>query len=83
MTKLKGLKDEISEAQKVAMLVIQEWVREKRTPMPKKELFKKLINMDMADSTIRMVIRELLKDGYIRRAVVISNKTFYVQLRTI
>lgn len=65
------------------MLEIKDWVHVEKTPMPRNELFKRLINKDLSEPAIRLGITALVKQGYIRRAVFISNKTSYVMIRSI
>lgn len=58
------------------------WTKNNNEPIPKKELFKRLINKDISESTIRHGITALLKQGYIRRAAIVSNQSFYILIRT-
>lgn len=82
MSRAKRFKNNgIPDAQLEALKIIKYWVETKKTPMPKKELFKKLVLADMSESTARHAIEALVKEGYIRRAVAVSNQTFYVLLR--
>lgn len=83
MRKLRLVKNEfgISETQLTALKIVKTWVEQEKTPMPKKELFKQLVLADMAESTARKAIEALLSEGYIRRAVTISNQSFYVLLK--
>ncbi len=84
MDKLKKLSNGgLSDAQIIALKAVKHWVDTKKTPMPKKELFKVLVLADMAESTARFAIAALVKEGYIRRAVAVSNQTFYVLLKWI
>jgi len=70
---------DITQAQKNIMLLIQGWVRDKKTPMPHQEILKATVS----EGATKDALQSLLKKGYIRRAYTISNKTYYVQLRTI
>ena len=70
------------DAQKKAFVFIDEWVRLEKTPMPKKELFKKLVLADISESTARKSIAALVTKGFIRRAATSTNQTFYVMLRS-
>ena len=74
---------EISNTQTIVMTFIQEWIKNQKTPVPHKQI---LINMKangIGNPTIVLALQTLLKKGYIRRAVMISNKTYYVQIRRI
>lgn len=63
------------------MQIVVTWARKKRVPIPHKTIFTLLKDRNRYE--IEFALKGLVKQGFIRRAVVISNKTFYVQLRTI
>ena len=66
---VKGLGPTISKHQQVVLEIVKEWARTYRTPMPKKELIKRLILKDVSESTSREALRLLVKNGYMRRSV--------------
>lgn len=70
-------------AQREAMRVVDTWVRTNKTTVPKQEIFKALVMMDISESTARKAISALVEKGYIRRSVTSTNRTEYVQLRTV
>ena len=74
---------EVNKLQTDIMIFIQDWVKNQKTPVPHKQI---LINMKICGtgfpSTVN-AINSLITKGYIRRAVMISNKTYYVQIRRI
>lgn len=74
---------EINEIQHDVMIVIDHWVREKKTPIPHHEIIESMKLQGIKDFTTVNAIGSLLRKGFIRRAVVVSNKSFYVMLRTI
>ena len=65
------------------MKFIEEWVHTKKQPVPKQEIVAFMTKEGIRDFTTANAIKSLLKKGYLRRAVITSNKTYYVQLRTI
>lgn len=65
------------------MLFVDRWVREKKTPVPHREIIGEMKKQKVHDFTTVNAINALLRKGYIRRACTISNKTFYVQLRNV
>jgi hypothetical protein len=70
--------------QDIALQLLDTWVRTEKTTMPKKELFKGMIQADIGESTARKAISSLIKKGFIRRDTSrISNQTFYVQIKSI
>lgn len=81
MTVNRGLGPSISEAQRQAITFVKNWAETKKTPCPKKELFKALINADMSESTARKAIEALIKQGFIRRAIAVSKQSYFVLLK--
>jgi len=74
---------EINELQRNIMKFVDWWVHTENTPTPQKEI---IIAMRIAGTksfTTINALNALLRKGYIRRAVIISNKTSYVQLRRV
>ncbi len=65
------------------MKFVGTWVHEQKTPVPRKEIIKKLEENGVNMPTTRSALYSLLRKGYIREAVTISNKTTYVQLRSL
>ena len=74
---------EINELQHNIMVVVDHWVREKKTPIPHHEIIVEMKRQGIKDFTTVNAIGSLLKKGFIRRAVVVSNKSFYVMLRSV
>ena len=71
----------ITELQRDVMKVIDKWARENKEPIPHKEILNQMQQQGIKSYNTINAITALLKKKYIRRAVVISNKSFYVQLR--
>lgn len=68
------------------MRFVEQWAREKKTPIPQKKIITEMKEGGTKDFTTAGALTTLLKLGYIRRAVPrlgTSNRTFYVQLRGI
>ena len=74
---------EINELQEMIMFFVDDWVHLKKTPVPHQEIIANLKTKGVKYFTVINALNSLLKKGYIRRAVVISNRTFYVQLRRV
>ena len=71
------------QSQKTAMNLIDAWVKEKNTPMPKGELFKGLVIADISESTARKAIASLVNKGYLRRFKIHGdNRSYYGMLRS-
>jgi len=74
---------EINKLQKHIMGFIKSWVASNKTPVPHSAILKEGQLCGVPDITTVGAINALLHKGYIRKAVIISNKTYYVQLRNI
>ena len=75
--------DEINELQTQIMLYIDDWVHEKKTPVPHKEILKEMTSRKVHTFTTANALMVLLRKGYIRRGYSGSNRTFYVMLRNV
>jgi len=73
----------ISELQYKIMSLIDIWVHEKKIPTPRSEIIKSMQIQGVNMPTVRSSLYSLIRKGYIREAVTVSNKTSYVQLRRI
>jgi len=66
------------------MHLIASWAREyKNTPISQKTIIAEMGRAGIKDFTVKSALKSLLSKGYIRRSVITSNKTRYVQLRGI
>jgi Fe2+ or Zn2+ uptake regulation protein len=74
---------EITELQQTIVKYITYWVTTEKTPIPRKEIIAEMKRRGKKSSTVVNALNGLLRLGYIRRAVITSNKTFYVQLRKV
>ncbi len=75
---------DINHLQKDIMLIIIHWVKTKKTPVPRAYVMKEAIKQEkLGRKTIEASLRVLEVKGYIRRAIVVSTKTYYVQLRSV
>ena len=74
---------EITELQTEIMKFVVLWVREKKRPVPHKNIVQNFIS-GKRPLTIDNAIHALIVKGYIRKTVMgKKNQSFYVQLRTI
>lgn len=74
---------EVNELQTKIMRFVGVWVHTEKTPVPLKEIISNMEKDGIKNFTTIKSINVLLKKGYIRRAVTISNKSSFVQLRSI
>jgi hypothetical protein len=65
------------------MYVIIDWVHKEKTPIPLKEIMTKTKEQEHKAPAVINAIKGLLLKGYIRRACIISNKSYFVMLRSI
>lgn len=74
---------ELNELQTNIMRYINVWVHTEKTPIPLKEIIEGMTKQGVKSYTTIKSIDVLLKKGYIRRAIVISNKSSFVMVRGI
>lgn len=74
---------DINELQTDIMKFIDIWAHNNKTPIPLKLIMTEMEARKVLKPTIIKALGSLLRKGYIRRANIISNKTYYVQLRTV
>lgn len=74
---------EINDLQKKIMLYVQEWIREKKTPVPRQQIVLRMKQENIHGFTTINALDTLMRKGYIRRAVTFSNKTLFVQIRRV
>lgn len=74
--------EEINETQKKVFQFIKYWVKTENTPIPHSEILKAMGKEMFPDITTVGAITALLHKGYIRKAVITSNKRYYVMLRS-
>ena len=74
---------EINELQTKIMRLIDLWVHNNKTPIPLKLIKDKMKEEGVIEPTTIKALGVLLQKGYIRRAVTISNKSYFVMLRRV
>lgn len=74
---------ELDQLQQAIMEYINEWVHEKKSPVPLQEIIKYMDTKEVARSRVVYAADVLCRKGYIRRSFVISRETSFVQLRSI
>jgi predicted nucleic acid-binding Zn ribbon protein len=74
---------DLTHLQQDIMRYVGEWVRVEKTPIPLKEIIDHMKKEKVKSPTVTFAIKGLLLKGYLRRACIISNKTYFVQLRSI
>lgn len=75
--------EEINDQQMEIMIFIDKWVRTEKTPVPRQKIMAEMKARKIPSITVEWSLNVLLRKGYIRRAIITSNKTSYVQLRNI
>jgi len=74
---------DINELQYNIMKYIGVWVHSEDTPISQVSIISEMTKQGSSKYTTINAINALLRKGYIRRGVVRSNSTFYVQIRTV
>lgn len=78
-----NIKD-INELQYDIMVFVDLWVHEQKTPVPHRQIILMMKEKNHKDFTTVNAIASLLKKGYLRKAVAMSNRNrSYVQLRRV
>ena len=67
------------------MVLIDQWVKNQKIPIPKKEILSKMEKQGIQDYIVKNALNTLIKRKYIKRTVnsSASRGTCYVQLRSI
>lgn len=73
--------EEVSEFQIRIMTFVSDWVKNKKTTVPKKEIIRVMRNDGVKDFTTVNALMSLVKKGYIRKSYQSGNRVCYVQLR--
>jgi len=73
----------ITELQNGILDFVKDWVKTQKTPVPQKEILKKFVTGEVKDFTVIHAINALMRQQYLRRSFIISNKTFYTMMRTV
>ena len=74
---------DLTELQNKIMQFISEWSHQEKTPVPLWLVKRVMMAENVKEPTAINAINGLLLKGYIRRAYIISNKTYFVMLRSI
>ena len=75
---------DINELQHQIMVFVGFWVHTEKTPVPHRAIIVKMQEQSVKDFTTVNAIAALLRKGYLRKAVTMSNRDrSYVQLRTV
>ena len=74
---------EINDVQLKIMKTISLWVHEQKTPIPRKEVIIRMKEQNIKEATTIKSLGTLIRKGYIRPSYEVSNKTYYVQLRSV
>lgn len=65
------------------MVLIGEWTSDNVDPILRAYIIEKMVDDGFKDFTVINSINSLLKKGFIRKSSIRSNKTSYVQLRSV
>ncbi len=78
-------KGELSALQVIIMHLISTWARKNRTPIPHKLIIEELAHQEkpVCPITAKIAVGDLIRKGFIRKAIDFSHRNHYVQLRTI
>ncbi len=74
---------EIDELQTKIMKYVDFWVHTNKTTVPLRSIIKNMEENGIKKETVKKAIFVLVKKGYIRRSLMVSNTTNFVQLRNV
>ena len=74
---------DINRLQYHIMLVIDKWASHHKHPISHKKVLNEMTDQGVKYYTTVNALNSLIRKGYIRRGVVSSNKTYYVQLQRV
>lgn len=74
---------EVSGIQLKIMVIVSQWVRTQKVPVPKREIIIRMKKEGVKDFTTINALHSLIKKGYIRKGCGTTNRVTYVQLRGI
>jgi uncharacterized protein (DUF488 family) len=79
------VEDNLSNIQRQVLIIVDKWVRSKKTPVPRNHIIDEMTKNGVESYTTIFSLNSVMSKGYIRRAITQCerNKTLYVQLRTI
>ncbi len=72
----------INDLQQSIMLFVVDWVKTQKTPVPKKAIIEKILKPGVKAHNISNALDTLAKKNYIKKTSGLTNKTFYIQLRS-
>jgi len=74
---------EVNKLQTDIMMFVDAWVHLEKTPVPQKKIILHMRAAGIKTFTTVWALNSLMRKGFIRRSCMITNKTFYVQLRRV
>lgn len=74
---------ELTDLQKRIMQYVDAWAHKEHTPVPLRNIIEEMNRQGTKKPTTIHAIGVILKKGYMRRSVTISNKTSFVQLKRV
>lgn len=74
---------EVNKLETSIMVFIDEWAHKEKTPISQRQVLEHMKSEGIPDPTTIAALHSLLHKKFIRRAIMTSNKTFYVMLRRV
>lgn len=65
------------------MEIVEKWVKTEKTPIPKQKIVADMKKEGIVEATTQYALLGLVKSNYLRKAIVVSNKVYFVQLRKV
>ena len=72
---------DLSNIERRIMLFVDYWAINKKTIIPRTEIFKQMLKEHIKAPSVKWAVNDLIKKQFIRRSCLHTSKTYYVQLR--
>ena len=75
--------DGLTDLQNKIMFFVKDWIKAEKTYVPRSEIFKYLKAETLPEKkSLEHAINTLIREGFLRRSAIVSNKSFYTMCRT-
>ena len=73
----------LTQTQLKIMEIVEDWVKTEKTPIPKTKIVTEMKEKGVVEATTQFGLLGLVKRSYLRKAIIVSNRAYFVQLRRV
>lgn len=73
----------LTKTQLKIMEIVEKWVKTEKTPISKTRIMTEMKEQGEVESTVQYALLGLVRNNYLRKAIIVSNKAYFVQLRRV